>query len=559
MTLNSHSTELDFTKLKPYIQAISVASKILDIDKAYSKNTSWPPDEVNTLNYEVTGYYAEQKTIFIEMANCLLKLEDDLIEARPASKIYVPILRTARALLPEQQEEQEFNLIERRRLNKIFAHTISKSYGINQDLIEIQTGLDLYSKINKNRNDSKENRILFDKFEEFISNNFFQGKDFEIVARYAEPGEEEHLHISINNVEHEIHFLGDGIQALITLLYPVFLAKPESWVFIEEPEVHLHPGMQRLFIETLLNDETIKGKKLTIFLTTHSNHLFDIAVDNQQKTSIFAFQKIQEQPPKFLLSHTNSGQLKILNLLEVSNSSVFMANCAIWVEGPTDRIYLRKYLDLYLKEKQPGLRFHEDLEYCFFEYAGSNLSHYLFSDDPEKLDPNEAEKINAWFLSNRIFLIADDDNGKEKKHSELLKQQNENFHYQKLEVREIENLLSHITLISQLPNIFGKWGKTHRKAWSIETTANPLNGDDYKKEYLASFLISRYPAIKFPKKFQGESGTLNSRYKIKLAQQVAMTLLWSDMSEEAQLLAEKLFEFIVRHNPILNNLLKAKQ
>jgi predicted ATP-dependent endonuclease of OLD family len=546
---STESFETSLEIVRKQITKIKLGLSVL----ALPTHTSRWPDSYNgtqTLSYQNTDFPSSLIGKLDEVIKLLQCVEACISSIQPTSKIYVPILRTARALLPDGGETP-VTAAQRRELTTLFVNTIATSYKIDPKLVEIQTGLDLYTRINRNRNDSKENRRLFDKFEDFISKNFFQGKGFEVVARYAEPGEQEHLHVSINNKEHEIHFLGDGIQALITLLYPVFLAKPKAWVFIEEPEVHLHPGMQRLFIETLLNDPTIKDKELTIFLTTHSNHLFDTAVENQDKVSVLAFQKTQEDPPRFSISATTSGQLNILNLLEVTNSSVFMANCAIWIEGPSDRIYLRKYLEEYVKHHHPKLRLHEDLEYCFFEYAGSNLAHYVFSDDPEKLSVDETEKINAWFLANRIFLVADaDGEKKKKKHSDLLDQQNDRFKYYILPVREIENLLSPALIAEQLPNIFRKWGAEKRKAWADAVRVVPLRMVDYKSKYLGDFLRDKYPSIKFPKMI-GEGGTLNSYYKGELAKQIAATATWETMSGYAQELAKEVFNFVVHHNPIL--------
>jgi AAA15 family ATPase/GTPase len=340
MELEALVLKEEFPKLIESLKTIRFIAQVSSLDPNY---TMYPLHNNYTLTYGFSNIYRASREFLQDLSELSYELEKGLKIEVPPKRIYIPILRAARALLPNTDGGKQMSITERRALTSLFAVTISKSYDILDDGIEINTGLDLYAKISRDRNDSKASRTMFDKFESFISNSFFQGKEFEIVAKYAEPGHEEHLHVSINGAEHEIHFLGDGIQSLITLLYPIFLAEKGSWVFIEEPEVHLHPGMQRLFIETLLNNSVIKDKELIIFLTTHSNHLFDIAVENLHSSSVLAFRKISEEPSKFLVSSTNPGELQILNLLEVSNSSVFMANCAIWVEGPTDRVYLRKY------------------------------------------------------------------------------------------------------------------------------------------------------------------------------------------------------------------------
>jgi hypothetical protein len=209
-------------------------------------------------------------------------------------------------------------------------------------------------------------------------------------------------------------------------------------------------------------------------------------------------------------------------------------------------------LEEYIKAKRPNFILHEDLNYCFFEYAGSNLSHYVFSKEPDELTDNEVRKINSWFLANRIFLVADSDSGKDKKHSKLFREQNDNFIYYQIPVREVENLLSPSVIISELPKIIGGRAKFDKAAWILATTATPILFKDYKNQYLALFLENKYPSLKFPKTFKGESGTFSTRYKVKLAKQVASSVTWAQMTNEAQNLAESLFNFIVKHNPLLS-------
>ena len=39
-----------------------------------------------------------------------------------------------------------------------------------------------------------------------------------------------------------------------------------------------------------------------------------------------------------------------MDSLGVRNSSVFLANSTIWIEGITDRLYLKKYMEVYQRE-----------------------------------------------------------------------------------------------------------------------------------------------------------------------------------------------------------------
>ena len=78
----------------------------------------------------------------------------------------------------------------------------------------------------------------------------------------------------------------------------------------------------------------------------------------------------------------------LLKELGVQNSSVFLTNATIWVEGITDRLYLRAYMKKYLselkrsdtsKDKEKFLKYSqlkEDIHYSFVEYQINHSSHF---------------------------------------------------------------------------------------------------------------------------------------------------------------------------------------
>ena len=80
------------------------------------------------------------------------------------------------------------------------------------------------------------------------------------------------------------------------------------------------------------------------------------------------FLNISKDNNKFKVINSSPNDIDILNQLGVNNSSVFMANCTIWVEGISDKIYLNKYLKTYIESK--GLKdFKEGIDYSFVEYS----------------------------------------------------------------------------------------------------------------------------------------------------------------------------------------------
>ena len=53
----------------------------------------------------------------------------------------------------------------------------------------------------------------------------------------------------------------------------------------------------------------------------------------------------------FKVINTTAKDIEILDLLGVNNSSVFLSNCTIWVEGISDKILISKYLNVYMSQK----------------------------------------------------------------------------------------------------------------------------------------------------------------------------------------------------------------
>lgn len=397
--------------------------------------------------------------------------------------------------------------------------------------------MNLHKHMRKIRNSLKTERTGFEDFEKYLGQKFFQIDQLEIIARELEDEEAdlEHIHVYFSNdgTDLPLHKLGDGIQSLILVLYNVFTADKGSWIYIEEPEQNLHPGLQRTFLDAI--KEQAEKKDLTIFFTTHSNHMLDISI-GMDDVSIFTFKRDGE---KRIINNVKSQDLDILNVLEVQNSSVFMANCAIWVEGHTDRKYIKKYVEEFIKHnKSDG--FIEDLHFTFFEYAGSNIEHYLFSGD--RTNNEVKDKINALSSANRMLLIADQDQGKDEKHAirEKLSTNDGPFQYYVVkEVVEIENLLSREVIAETIK------GGALPTIKNEDTTKIINSKQDLTSKHVGAFLRTIYQ-----KQWQESYGinTIGSAYKGKFAEEAIKHITWNNMTEPAKKLAKVVYTFIKRHN-----------
>lgn len=400
-------------------------------------------------------------------------------------KLYIPTLRTAHSIFYKKQNSETYTKI----ADDIFKETIIKNYKIDEEKTEIFTGLTLYNEIVNARNNTKEVRSRFENFEEFISNHFFQGKKIDIVAKLdiykknKQNDETELINIYIDGESKDLYELGDGIQALIILMYKIFMCDDDSLIFIDEPEINLHPGMQRLFLEQITNNEVLKKKNLTYFISTHSNHFLDLTIE-KDNISVFLFNKVlDENKPKFIVKNVNDGDNSPLQYLGVSNSSVFLANCSIWVEGISDRNYLKAFLKAYCRDNKGKNYPKEDIDFTFIEYAGSNIDHYNFSKDELK------EKINAFALNNKIFLVSDyDGEYRNEKHRFYYSYKHENFTYKTTKpYKEVENLL-HLRVWNKILIHFCNKRK-------IETEENYNNVKSKIQFALANFVGKKYEDV----------------------------------------------------------------
>jgi len=332
------------------------------------------------------------------------------------------------------------------------------------------------------------------------------------------------------------------------LLYPIFNATEGEWIFIEEPELNMHPGLQSLFLNTITTNEFIKDKNLQFFITSHSNHFLNCLIEQEGLVNIFSFEQVISGEDGYsIIRQVSNSTTEVLNLIGVKNSSVFMSNCSIWVEGISDRKILKALLKAYCKEKG-DTEFIEGYHYAFFEYAGSNLVHYLFSEE----DQEQTENIKAHLLTNKIFLLADtdskDDAYKVNRHQELEKLSREDFVYMQTGAVEIENILS-ASVIKEIIKDFLK----------VDSSKMRIKESDYVNVRLGEYLLKKLKANKKTKlpALSEKSGTLKTYYKNKVSDFVLKSVddgsfEWSDFAtnEHAVRIVEKLYFYIKDQNEI---------
>jgi hypothetical protein len=395
----------------------------------------------------------------------------------------------------------------------------------------ILTGLDLYEWLTNKLLGGLNDRALIQEYQEFLSRTFFPGLKVALIPRR----EHDTVHIKVGNEkERPVEQLGDGLQQLIILTLPIFEhSKVPLFLFIEEPDLFLHPGYQRVFINSVLFD---KERELYVFVTTHSSQFLDITV-SRDDCSVFRCEKqiSEEQGPEhdpiFTVRNTTFGDQSLLKHIGVRPSSVMFANCTIWVEGITDRLYFSRFVELLLQQR--GFTYTESLHYAFVEYGGGNITHWSFLDD---------EQIDVERICARLMLIVDQDTDKDERHKKLSEKLQDRFI--RLPVREVENLLSP----KVIKRIIGSYEQAKIELKDFEQA-------DYSKVYLGKFiddhvLIDKEKSKRYGKLktcYQDKSGTVKGKVEFcrRALKQIESI---DDLSDEAKNIAGRICDFIAHEN-----------
>lgn len=449
-------------------------------------------------------------------------------------RIYIPVLRGIESfdiyfnirkidkLNSVSMNKEQRDALEEYKENarKIYKNKISAAYNINQD--NIFTGEDLYIEIRNKLLGEAPGRQFIHDFESFISDNFYDGEGFTIIPLINKG----YLNVKIGDSEERaLHDLGDGIKQLICILYKAFeLRDSEAMIFVEEPEINLHPGYQRKLIDIL---QQPVFDKLYFFFTTHSNHFVDRYFD-YENISIYKFINVKKNNNQFQVINTPPNSVGLLNALGVNNSSVFMANATIWVEGLSDKIYLEKYLKTYIQDKNLK-QFKEGVDYAFVEYSGNNVTHWAFDDN------SDDERINAAAITNRAMIIVDnDDDSAQKQRRKAQLQKMFEDRYLELPVREIENTIN----ISVLEKTLFK-GESPVYKNGMERSRKQLNT---KSAYVWKYIDEHYV---LNKKYWNPQKKQPCENKIKFAKKICSNIeTIDDLSDEAKMICSSIYSFL---------------
>jgi putative ATP-dependent endonuclease of the OLD family len=193
------------------------------------------------------------------------------------------------------------------------------------------------------------------------------------------------------------------IQALcfIHLLPVVATRSLDNYIFaFEELENNLHPALQRRLLTYIAKQA--REHHFLVFLTTHSSVAIDIFNTQEDAQILHITHDGSEATCKTVKAFVeHSG---VLDDLDVRASDLLQANGIIWVEGPSDRIYLNRWIELWSDgELSEGNHYQ-----CVF-YGGRLLAH-LSGQVPD--DYND-DGVSILKVNRNAIVVIDSD-----KHSE---------------------------------------------------------------------------------------------------------------------------------------------
>jgi predicted ATP-dependent endonuclease of OLD family len=230
---------------------------------------------------------------------------------------------------------------------------------------------------------------------------------------------------------------GTGIHQLIILAIAV-LSEDNALFGIEEPEIHLHPVLQRRFLK-FLREETGDNRYI---ITTHSQTMIAPAED----VDVIHLKMVDGVTIPTRVT-TNAHALEALDDLGVRASDLLQANAVIWVEGPSDRIYLKRWMELVSRELG-GPELIEGIDYAMMFYGGRLLSHLSLEREGE-IDDGFIQLLR---INQRSAIVMDSDRKKRDdalnttKQRVIAESEANRLHAWVTDGREIENYLTQHTV-----------------------------------------------------------------------------------------------------------------
>lgn len=348
------------------------------------------------------------------------------------------------------------------------------------------------------------NEALQDKFRKL--NGLLQRLLHNSEVTLEVPQEKDVIVVRRNGLRLPLASYGTGIHELIILAIAIY-SQDEVLFCIEEPEIHLHPLLQKEFAQFLVEETNNR-----YILATHSHALM---APGENSNIVHLWQESGSTRSRTVESTAHS--LCVLHDLGISASDLLQANSVIWVEGPSDRIYLNRWLHLL----SPDLR--EGIDYSIMFYGGRLLAHISLDRDSF---PDVHDLVPLLRINQHTAIMIDSDKSKASGELNETKQRvrqeckKHNILCWVTDGREIENYIP----ASPIEDAYVEWTEIRRtvhigRFGRLEQALKKAYGSDWRSKWSydkAKAVVARRIAARF------EAGHFSDELKKNMERLLAM-------------------------------------
>ena len=219
---------------------------------------------------------------------------------------------------------------------------------------------------------------------------------------------------------------------------------------------------------------------------------------------------------------------------------------------------MEKYLDELKKSDSEQYkkyrRFMPNYHYTFVEYAGSNLTHWSFSDD--YADHLDDKGLSAKAVASEMLLIADGDIKEKADRVKKLTTELSSSNFFKFECKEIENTLPKDSIIRVAKQRFSRMKSTTKQGFSIEnldsiSSANHFDHNEFGIGKLLDNQIRNLRTKSDKQAFADGEGVGTIKNKLDFCREIIKdfdeNLDWQ-LTHKAKKLCERIFQHIEKCN-----------
>jgi putative ATP-dependent endonuclease of the OLD family len=235
---------------------------------------------------------------------------------------------------------------------------------------------------------TNDNHLYREIFERTILSelNEIYGKDghFQrllVVRRQAQKEDRWEIHLeTADGLTVPVSRMGSGTKTVLLVLICLRVLPKvvhdqslENILFgFEELENNLHPAIQRRLLSFLRR--VAEKEKCVFFITTHSHVVIDMFSRDELAQILHVTR--EDGCGKVLTVSGFAHHGNVFDDLDVRASDLLQSNAVVWLEGPSDRIYFNRWIELWDDELKEGVNFQ-----CLF--TGGRLTESLSFDDPD--------------------------------------------------------------------------------------------------------------------------------------------------------------------------------